>query len=131
MSRFHHRPLPEFSTLLSGRWPPDEVGFQSERLWIWYHHTDEGWTEPRLHAHRESDECFIVLQGSLDVEVEGESYTVGPREFCCFPAGVYHRIVAVHTPAETLMLRSPLVDDKMYQQDQPGQPPPQQPPEES
>jgi len=116
---FYHRSLPNFSTLLSGRWPPDEVGFQSERLWAWFHHSDEGWSEPQLHAHRESDECFIVLQGSLDVEVEGELYTVGPREFCCFPAGVYHRVVSVHPPLEALMLRSPLVDDKVSQQTEP------------
>lgn len=115
MAHFHHRKLPGFSTLLSGRMPPDEVGFQSERLWIWYHHTDEGWTEPVPHMHQSSDECFIVLQGCLIVEVEGECFTIGPREFCCFPAGVYHRIVEVQTPAETLMLRSPLVTDKVYQ----------------
>jgi mannose-6-phosphate isomerase-like protein (cupin superfamily) len=118
LPRFHHRPLPDFSTLLSGRWPPDDVGFQSERLWIWYNHTDEGWSDPQPHAHRESDECFIVLHGSLEVEVEGERYTVGPREFCCFPAGVFHRIVTVHPLVEALMLRSPLVDDKLFERDQ-------------
>lgn len=117
MTRFHQRKLPDFSTLLSGRTPPDDVGFQSEQLWIWYHHTDEGWVEPVPHMHQSSDECFIVLQGSLIVEVEGERYTVGPRAFCCFPAGVYHRIVEVQPPLESLMLRSPLVTDKVYQQD--------------
>lgn len=49
MARFHHRKLPDFSTLLSGRMPPDDVGFRSERLWIWYHNTNEGWTEPIFH----------------------------------------------------------------------------------
>jgi mannose-6-phosphate isomerase-like protein (cupin superfamily) len=112
---FHHRKLPDFSTLLSGRQPPDDVGFWSERLWIWYHHTDHGWSEPIPHMHESSDECFIVLQGSLVVEVERERYTIGPREFCCFPAGMFHRIVEVKTPAETIMLRSPLVTDKVYQ----------------
>lgn len=120
MAQFHHRPLPEFSTLLSGRWPPDEIGFQSERLWIWYNHSDESWTDPQTHMHRESDECFIVLQGGLEIEVEGERHTNGPREFCCFPAGVYHRVVSAQTPVETLMLRSPLVNDKAYQAGFPG-----------
>jgi mannose-6-phosphate isomerase-like protein (cupin superfamily) len=117
MARFHQQKLPDFSTLLSGRTPPNDVGFQSERLWIWYHNTDEGWVEPIPHMHQSSDECFIVLRGSLVVEVEGERYTVGPREFCCFPAGVYHRIVEVQPPLESVMLRSPLVTDKVYQQD--------------
>jgi mannose-6-phosphate isomerase-like protein (cupin superfamily) len=125
MTRFHQRKLPDFSTLLSGRTPPDDVGFQSERLWVWYHNTDEGWVEPVPHMHQSSDECFIVLRGSLIVEVEGERYTVGPREFCCFPVGVYHRIVEVHPPLESLILRSPLVTDKVYQRD--AQEPPDHP----
>ena len=120
--RFNHRPLPEFSALLSGRQPPDDVGFRSERLQTWYNHTNEGWSDPRTHAHRESDECFIVLAGSLEVEVEGERHTIGPREFCCFPAGIYHRVVAAHTPVETLMLRAPSIEDKVYPPDQPSLP---------
>jgi len=64
--------------------------------------------------HAQSDECFIVLNGSLLVEVEGERVVVGPREFCCFPSGVYHAIIEVETPAETLMIRAPSVNDKVY-----------------
>lgn len=115
MAHFHHRKLPNYSTLLAGRLPPDEIGFQSDRLQIWYNHTTEAWVDPLPHAHRESDECFIILQGSVLVEVEGERFTVGPREFCCFPIGVYHQIVEVHPPAETLMLRAPSISDKVYQ----------------
>ena len=115
MRRFHHRPLPEYSTLLSGRVPPDEVGFPSERLQIWYNHTTERWVDPCPHAHLESDECFIVLRGRLVVEVEGERVVVGPREFCCFPRGVFHSVVETFPPFETLMIRAPSVEDKIYQ----------------
>jgi len=114
MARFHHRKLPEYSTLLSGRKPRDEVGFWSERLQIWYNHTDKAWQDPTSHAHLEGDECFIVLRGELVVEVEGERFTVGPREFCCFPRGVYHAVVEVHPPVESLMIRAPSKDDKVY-----------------
>ena len=117
MARFHHRKLPDYSTLLSGRVPPDDVGFQSDRLQIWYNNTEEEWVDPLPHAHQESDECFIILRGSVVVEVEGERFTIGPREFCCFPRGVYHQVVSVQTPAETLMLRAPAVSDKVYQQE--------------
>src|SRR5690349_1621503 len=72
MSKFHHRKLPDHSTLLSGPRPRDEVGFASERLQIWYNNTVETWVDPAPHMHLESDECFIVLCGSLLVEVEGE-----------------------------------------------------------
>lgn len=120
MTRFHHHPLPDHSTLLSGYTPHDEFGFQSARLQIWYNYTDKNWVGAgeMPHAHEQSDECFIVLRGSLVVEVEGERHTVGPREFCCFPHGTYHAIVAVHPPVETLMIRAPSVSDKTYKSEQ-------------
>jgi mannose-6-phosphate isomerase-like protein (cupin superfamily) len=113
MRKFHHKKLPDFSTLLSGRVPPDETGFQSGLLQIWYNNTSEPWTDPAPHAHQESDECFIVLKGELVVEVEGRKYVIGPQEFCCFPKGVYHSIIEVHPPAETLMIRAPSIEDKV------------------
>src|SRR4029450_7018640 len=114
MSKFHHRPLPAFSLLIAGHTPPDETGFQSERLQIWYNHSDAPWNDDLPHAHQESDECFIVMHGSLVVGVDGEKFVIGPREFCCFPRGVYHRIVEVHPPVETFMIRAPSVNDKLY-----------------
>jgi mannose-6-phosphate isomerase-like protein (cupin superfamily) len=62
--------------------------------------------------HTSSDECFIILKGKLVVEVEGERHSIGPREFCFFPRGVYHAIAEVHPPVETLMLRAPSINDK-------------------
>ena len=120
--------LPEYSTLLSGRTPPDEVGFQSSHLQIWYNHTGASWVgeDERPHKQLHSDECFIVLHGSLVVEVDGRRFSIGPREFCCFPAGQYHAVVAVHPPVETLMMRAPSVDDKVYQE-QPSDPAPIRP----
>jgi mannose-6-phosphate isomerase-like protein (cupin superfamily) len=121
MQRFHHRKLPDYSTLLSGRLPPNDIGFQSKRLQIWYsNNPTTTWRDPAPHLHTESDECFIVLRGSLLVEVEGERFTVGPREFCCFPRGVLHMIVEVHPPYETLMIRAPSVEDKQYRAESHG-----------
>jgi mannose-6-phosphate isomerase-like protein (cupin superfamily) len=114
MDHFHHRKLPERSSLLTGRQPPDEVGFSSERLQIWYNNTVETWSDPAPHMHLNSDECFIVLLGSLLVEVEGERVMIGPREFCCFPRGVFHAVVQVFPPVESLMIRAPSVEDKVY-----------------
>lgn len=114
MPKFHHQKLPNYSTLLSGHTPPDSVGFQSELLQIWYNNTDKSWADPMPHAHQHSDELFIVLRGSLVVEVEGERFTIGPREFCCFPQGIYHSVVEVHPPVESLMIRAPSIDDKVY-----------------
>jgi mannose-6-phosphate isomerase-like protein (cupin superfamily) len=55
-----------------------------------------------------------VLKGTLTVDVEGERVTIGPSEFCCFPTGVFHAVVDVQTPAETLMIRAPSIDDKVF-----------------
>lgn len=114
MPSFHHHKLPDFSTLLTGRAPPDEVGFTSQKLQIWYNNSDEPWQDDGLHAHLESDECFIVLKGSLTVQVEDEVYTVMAGEFCCFPVGVYHAVLGVETPAETFMIRAPSLSDKIH-----------------
>ena len=114
MTSFHHRKLPDHSGLLSGRVPPDELGFQSDRLQIWFNHTDENWTDLAPHIHTESDECFIALEGSIEIEVNGERKTIGPREFCCFPAGMPHAVLSMSPPVETLMIRAPSIDDKRY-----------------
>ena len=111
---FHHATLPNYSTLLSGHTPPDEAGFQSAALQIWYNNTHKSWIDASPHYHEKSDEIFIVLKGILHVEVDGEIHRIGPREYCCFPAGQWHSIVRVEVPVETLMIRSPSVEDKVY-----------------
>lgn len=110
--RFHRAKLPNHSTLLVGREPPDEVGFRSDLLQIWFNHSDSPWQDDGPHAHLETDECFIVLTGQLVVEVEGERLLIGPREFMCFPRGLVHHVVEVRPPVETFMIRSASVDDK-------------------
>ncbi len=115
MTKFHHRPFPDFSALLSGPTPPNDLAFRSDRLQISYFKTKEAWTDPLPHAHQESDECFLVFEGTITVEVEGERVVIGPREFCGFPRGIYHQVVEVHPPIECLILRnSPPGPDKRY-----------------
>ena len=113
MTAFHHRRLPSFSTLLTGRFPPDEVGAQSDRLQIWYNNTEVGWSDDGVHAHQQSDECFVVLRGEIVVEIEGRTVTVRAGEFCYFPQGVFHRVVEVKPPVESLMIRAPSINDKI------------------
>ncbi len=97
-----------------GRAPRNETGFRGARLQIWYNHTDELQQDDGLHAHRESGACFTALQGSLTVGVSGERHTIRAGEFCCFPVGVHHALLEVGTPVETLMIRAPSVEDKVY-----------------
>lgn len=65
-----------------------------------------------------SDECFIVLRGAIEVEVEGIRTVIKEREFCCFPVGVFHAVTKVFPPVETLMLRAPSIEDKIYHQEE-------------
>lgn len=111
---FFHRQLPSQSDLLAGREPPSEVGWQTDDLQIWFNNTDQPWKDPGLHVHDHSDEIFIVLSGELLIEVAGERLTIAPGEFCCFRKGTAHAIVDVTTPAQTLMIRAPSIDDKRY-----------------
>ena len=115
MTKFHHRHLPNFSALLSGPTPPNDFAFQSDRLQINYFNTNEAWTDPLPHAHQESDECFLVFQGTIIVDVEGEQVTIEPQEFCGFPRGTYHQVVEVHPPVECLIVRNSAPSpDKRY-----------------
>lgn len=114
MAPYHRAKLPNHSVLLAGRFPRDGDGFQSPQLQILYRNTEESWSDPDPHMHRDSDECFIVLRGTVTVEVEGDTFTVGPREYCCFPRGVYHSLLGSDPPVEALIIRAPSVEDKVY-----------------
>jgi mannose-6-phosphate isomerase-like protein (cupin superfamily) len=117
---FHHRRLPPHSALLAGRSVPDELAFESEALQVWFNDRAEDWTDPGPHLHTRSDEMFVVLDGALLVEVDGEHVRVGPGEFCCFPAGSLHQIVSIEPPIRTFMIRAPSVDDKVYPAESPA-----------
>ena len=118
MRKFHHEKLPVYSALLSGRIPSDVVSFRSDDLQIWYNNQKHSWLNEseKLHLHTQSDELFLVLKGALIVEANGQQYRIGPREFCCFPKGLPHAILTIEAPVETLMIRAPSVDDKVYQE---------------
>jgi uncharacterized cupin superfamily protein len=115
--RFHHRRLPDRSALLSGRAPPGDLACRSESLQVWFNETTKGWADDRAHFHTSSDEMFVVLEGTLVVDVEDTRVRVGAGEFCCFQAGLMHRIVASEPPLRTLMIRAPSLDDKVYAED--------------
>ena len=82
---------------------------------MWFNdRPSEPWSDPGPHFHTDSDEMFVVLDGALLVAVDGEPVRIGAGEFCCFPAGLLHEIVAIETPLRTLMIRAPSIDDKVY-----------------
>ena len=71
----------------------------------------EHWMPPRFSvpAHTErNNEAFYVLEGTLEVEADGERYRLGPGEFLSLQPGVVH---SLHNPGpgmtRTLTLVTP------------------------
>ena len=46
------------------------------------------------HRHADEDELFLVLRGTLTIELRDGAVTVGPGEMVVIPRGVEHRPVA-------------------------------------
>lgn len=117
MRRLMHKALPKFSTLLCGRQPRDDYGFQSGNLQTWHNDTEKRWQDPAPHYHTDSDEIFIVLQGCIMIQVEGQTHTINAGEYYCFGVGVVHSLIAGEPPVQSLMIRAPSIEDKIYPND--------------
>jgi mannose-6-phosphate isomerase-like protein (cupin superfamily) len=50
--------------------------------------------ETQRHYHRESEEFYYLLEGSGELEVEGERARVGPGDAVLIPPGAWHQIRA-------------------------------------
>jgi len=48
------------------------------------------------HAHADTDDLFLVIDGELDIELRDRTITLGPGELYVVPRGVEHRPVARH-----------------------------------
>ena len=46
------------------------------------------------HTHDDTDDFFLVLEGTLDIELRERTITLGPGEMYVVPKGVEHRPVA-------------------------------------
>lgn len=46
------------------------------------------------HSHPDTDDLFLVLQGSLRIEMKAGNVTLGPGELYVVPKGVEHKPVA-------------------------------------
>jgi mannose-6-phosphate isomerase-like protein (cupin superfamily) len=108
-----HRKLPDTWALLCGREPKDAFGLKSDRLQIIYNNTDISWADSGPHAHSESDEVYIVIEGEMTVDVAGNVVAVGAGEYLCVPAGTFHHLVAVRPPVKSFVIRGPSINDKV------------------
>ncbi len=46
------------------------------------------------HSHEREDECFLVLEGTLEIHLRERVVTLGPGELLVVPRGVEHRPVS-------------------------------------
>ncbi len=56
-----------------------------------------------LHVHRDADETFHVIEGSLAVFIGGERFDLGPGDFVLGPKGIPHAFVVTSERAEFLV----------------------------
>jgi mannose-6-phosphate isomerase-like protein (cupin superfamily) len=51
-------------------------------------------TETCPHFHARAEEIYVLLEGSGEIEVDGQARTVGPGDAILIPPGAWHRIRA-------------------------------------
>jgi len=69
--------------------------------------------EGSWHAHPETDEMFLVLDGALVLDIhDGATITIGPRQVATVPAGVIHRPRSA--VQSTILCFKPRVSETQY-----------------
>jgi quercetin dioxygenase-like cupin family protein len=59
------------------------------------------------HVHRNEDECFYVVEGTISVECGDDTFVAGPRSFVFLPRGIPHAWDVVGGAARVLMITVP------------------------
>jgi quercetin dioxygenase-like cupin family protein len=82
------------------------AGATGGRLAIVEHHAERGLGSP-VHRHRVDDETFLVLEGELRVEVDGQSRAAGTGAVAFLPRGLPHAFVVTSAQARYLTIHTP------------------------
>ncbi len=70
-----------------------------------------GGRRPPAHRHTNCSEAYFVLDGTVEVEVEGTCHTLGPEDFVLVPRGKAHTFGnPAADPARLLVLHAPAMD---------------------
>jgi len=76
------------------------------RLAVIEHQAERGLASP-LHRHRADDETFLVLEGELRVEVDGQARAAGAGAVAFLPRGLPHAFVVTSAQARYLTIHTP------------------------
>ena len=63
-------------------------------------------TRERSHYHKLSEEIYFILEGSGEMDIDGEKQSVGPGDAILIPPGAWHEITAT-TPLRFLCCCAP------------------------
>jgi mannose-6-phosphate isomerase-like protein (cupin superfamily) len=92
--------LAEKLALFTDHWSPRTIGaFNGHDLMVVRVEGQFTW-----HAHPDTDDFFLVLDGQLDIELRDRTITLGPGELYVVPKGVEHRPVARHGEVKLLLI---------------------------
>ena len=108
--------------VIAGPKPPSEDCFCSDRVQVLHWRVDEPYSDDGSHLHQRSDEVYVVLEGAIELDVDGVVTTVTTGEAATVGSGVSHAIVAVQGPARGLTIRGPAVNDKVITGQRSSQP---------
>jgi len=90
--------------------------YNSDFMSLRYNETAKGWTEaePYLHYHKEAEEYYVSLEGSLTIQVDNSLIKVKPYQLLKVNQKVPHGVVSVETPFRGFTIRIPLlIEDKV------------------
>jgi quercetin dioxygenase-like cupin family protein len=76
------------------------------RLAIVEHQAERGLASP-VHRHTADDETFLVLEGELRVEVDGQARAAGAGAVAFLPRGLPHAFVVTSPQARYLTIHAP------------------------
>ena len=86
-----------------------EALYNSDFMSMRYNETEKGWTEadPYLHYHKEAEEYYISLEGSLIVQIDNSFIKLEPHQLLKVNPKVPHGVVNVETPFRGFTIRVP------------------------
>ena len=87
MNVVHAAPTDTVSEQLSVKRLTDELGATKLRVNVWT--LAEG--SMLRHTHREQEELYVVLDGTMGMTVDGEMHKLGERDAVLVPAGAEHQ----------------------------------------
>jgi quercetin dioxygenase-like cupin family protein len=76
------------------------------QLAVLEHHGERGYSSP-LHLHNHDEETFLILEGELRVEVDGQARAVGAGAAAFLPRKLPHAFVVTSPQARFLTLHTP------------------------